>query len=85
MYKITSYTFGVPFAENFHVVILHHVTRQDATSTKIKIYSDVVFTTDTSFKNTIISSSNPEIDENMESFLGEVRKLIRLRKDLEKG
>ena len=49
------------------------------------IYNDVVFTTDTSFKNTIINSSNPEIDENMQSFLGELRKLVRIRKDLEKG
>lgn len=63
---------------------MHRIT-QVGSSVKIEIYSQVVFVKDTNFQSIILKNTNPELDENMLSFIAEVKKLIKLKKEAAKG
>jgi hypothetical protein len=52
---------------------------------KIEIFSKVVFLKETSFKSIIFANTDPELDENMLSFMGEIEKLLKLRKEAANG
>lgn len=62
-----------------------HRIIQLGSSVKIEIYSQVVFVKDTSFQSIILKNTNPELDENMLSFMAEIKKLIRLKREAAKG
>jgi hypothetical protein len=66
------------------VHILHRITKVEG-GVKIEIFSNVVFVKDTSFKSIILKNTDPEIDENMISFMGEIKKLLQLRKEAANG
>lgn len=68
----------------FEVQLMHRIT-QVGSSVKIEIYSQVVFVKDTNFQSIILKNTNPELDENMLSFIAEVKKLIKLKKEAAKG
>ena len=69
VYCIKSLTFEVPMCDNFEVHIIHRITKTP-NAVKIQILSKILFLMETSFKNIIISNSDPLIDENMIEFMG---------------
>jgi hypothetical protein len=71
-------------ADNFEVHLLHRITALP-NATRIEIYSEVRFVKQTSFKSIIFNNTDPELDENMLSFMTEVTKLFRLRKEAAEG
>lgn len=83
-YVIRSQTDGIPYADYFYVNLLHKITKVE-TGVKIEISFQVNFVKETSLKNIILKSTDPEIEANMIEFMKEIKKLMKLRKDIEKG
>jgi hypothetical protein len=52
------------------------------TGVKIEISFQVNFVKETSLKSIILKSTDPEIEANMIEFMKEIKKLMKLRKDI---
>lgn len=73
----TTQTLGVPFAETFHVEVLHQIQKKDD-GVQISLFGAAYFTKDTSMKGILKSTTDKETLAGCQAMVSDAEKVLKI-------